>query len=226
MKTIQYYHRICAVTIVSSAFPIPLGIRFQNEGRDRGRLFTVLVTGCAGPRGSSIPRSVGSGCALLCRRHLFDGRSLGFGLGHQSERQSARIAGRSSSASPQGSARSTQRINRKNCSSGTLQKSIGRSQTAASGSQNGPHATEESNPDGSKRGRAEATAERNGRRTKHQLLCQQSAIGHHSICVRPSIRPQSLGHRYRKCFRPSPPTATSKTHPCIRAAARRCLCSP
>jgi hypothetical protein len=28
----QYYHRICAVTIVSSAFPIPLGIRFQKNG--------------------------------------------------------------------------------------------------------------------------------------------------------------------------------------------------
>ena len=31
-EDIQYYHRICAVTIVSSAFPIPLGIRFQRNG--------------------------------------------------------------------------------------------------------------------------------------------------------------------------------------------------
>jgi hypothetical protein len=31
-EDIQYYHRICAVTIVSSAFPIPLGIRFQKNG--------------------------------------------------------------------------------------------------------------------------------------------------------------------------------------------------
>lgn len=28
----QYYHRICVVAIVSSAFPIPLGIRFQKNG--------------------------------------------------------------------------------------------------------------------------------------------------------------------------------------------------
>jgi hypothetical protein len=31
-EEMQYYHRICAVTIVSSAFPIPLGIRFQKDG--------------------------------------------------------------------------------------------------------------------------------------------------------------------------------------------------
>lgn len=31
-KEIQYYHRLCLVTVVSSAFPIPLGIRFQKNG--------------------------------------------------------------------------------------------------------------------------------------------------------------------------------------------------
>src|ERR1700739_270192 len=33
-EEIQYYHRICAVTVVSSAFPIPLGIRFQKKGEN------------------------------------------------------------------------------------------------------------------------------------------------------------------------------------------------
>lgn len=28
----QYYHRVCVVAIVSSAFPVPLGIRFQKNG--------------------------------------------------------------------------------------------------------------------------------------------------------------------------------------------------
>jgi hypothetical protein len=28
----QYYHRICVVAIVSAAFPIPLGVRFQKKG--------------------------------------------------------------------------------------------------------------------------------------------------------------------------------------------------
>jgi hypothetical protein len=31
-EELQYYHRIGAVTIVSSAFPIPLGLRFQKNG--------------------------------------------------------------------------------------------------------------------------------------------------------------------------------------------------
>ena len=33
-EEMQYDHRICAVTVVSSAFPIPLGIRFQKNGED------------------------------------------------------------------------------------------------------------------------------------------------------------------------------------------------
>ena len=31
-EDIQYYHRICAVVVVSAAFPIPLGIHFQRKG--------------------------------------------------------------------------------------------------------------------------------------------------------------------------------------------------
>jgi hypothetical protein len=31
-EDIQYYHRLCAVAVVSSALPIPLGIRFQQPG--------------------------------------------------------------------------------------------------------------------------------------------------------------------------------------------------
>ena len=33
-EEMQYYHRLCAVTVVSSAFPIPLGIRFQKNGEN------------------------------------------------------------------------------------------------------------------------------------------------------------------------------------------------
>jgi len=32
LEHIQYYHRICAVVVVSTEFPIPLGIRFQKNG--------------------------------------------------------------------------------------------------------------------------------------------------------------------------------------------------
>lgn len=31
-EDIQYYHRLCLVTVVSSNFPIPLGLRFQKNG--------------------------------------------------------------------------------------------------------------------------------------------------------------------------------------------------
>lgn len=31
-EDIQYYHRLCLLTVVSSGFPIPLGIRFQKNG--------------------------------------------------------------------------------------------------------------------------------------------------------------------------------------------------
>ena len=33
-EEMQYYHRICVVTVVSSSFPIPLGIRFQKKGEN------------------------------------------------------------------------------------------------------------------------------------------------------------------------------------------------
>jgi len=33
-EEIQYYHRLCAVSVVSAAFPIPLGIRFQKNGEN------------------------------------------------------------------------------------------------------------------------------------------------------------------------------------------------
>jgi hypothetical protein len=33
-KDIQYYHRIVAAVVVSSEFPVPLGIRFQKNGED------------------------------------------------------------------------------------------------------------------------------------------------------------------------------------------------
>jgi hypothetical protein len=42
-EEIQYYHRICAVTVVSSAFPIPLGIRFQKKGETK---WPVVWTYC------------------------------------------------------------------------------------------------------------------------------------------------------------------------------------
>jgi hypothetical protein len=39
----QYYHRICVVAVVSSAFPIPLGIRFQKNGEDEVACSLALI---------------------------------------------------------------------------------------------------------------------------------------------------------------------------------------
>jgi hypothetical protein len=42
-EDVQYYHRICVVTIVSSAFPIPLGIRFQKSGEGEVACSLALI---------------------------------------------------------------------------------------------------------------------------------------------------------------------------------------
>jgi len=42
-EELQYYHLICAVTVVSSAFPIPLGIRFQKNGETEVRCSLSLL---------------------------------------------------------------------------------------------------------------------------------------------------------------------------------------
>src|SRR5208283_3169419 len=33
-KDLQYYHRLVAVVLVSTDFPVPLGLRFQQDGED------------------------------------------------------------------------------------------------------------------------------------------------------------------------------------------------
>lgn len=52
-ERIQYYHRIVAVTVVSTPFPIPLGIRFQNPGEAEvtcARALLQELVGCLGRR--------------------------------------------------------------------------------------------------------------------------------------------------------------------------------
>ena len=57
-EELQYYHRICAVTVVSSAFPDSPGHSLSKGWRDRGQLVRyALLTGFTGPAwvvGSSI----------------------------------------------------------------------------------------------------------------------------------------------------------------------------
>jgi hypothetical protein len=48
---IQYYHRISLVSIVSGAFPIPLGIRFQQKGEDEVACSRALLEDLMGHLG-------------------------------------------------------------------------------------------------------------------------------------------------------------------------------
>jgi Transposase DDE domain len=52
MKTdIQYYHRIVAVALVSTSFPIPLGLRFQKNGEGEVSCALTLLQDLAGQLG-------------------------------------------------------------------------------------------------------------------------------------------------------------------------------
>jgi len=50
---VQYYHRIVVVTVISSSFPVPLGVRFQKEGEGEVACALTLLqdlVGHLGPR--------------------------------------------------------------------------------------------------------------------------------------------------------------------------------
>jgi hypothetical protein len=50
-ECIQYYHRLVAVTIVSTSFPIPLGLRFQKPGEGEVACAAALLQDLAGALG-------------------------------------------------------------------------------------------------------------------------------------------------------------------------------
>lgn len=50
-EQVQYYHRISVVSIVSAAFPIPLGIRFQYKGEDEVACSLALLEDLVGQLG-------------------------------------------------------------------------------------------------------------------------------------------------------------------------------
>jgi len=48
---IQYYHRIVAVALVSTPFPIPLGLRFQKDGEGEVPCALALLQDLVGQLG-------------------------------------------------------------------------------------------------------------------------------------------------------------------------------
>ena len=150
-EEMQYYHRICAVTIVSSAFPIPLGIRFQKDGEtevscslsllqdllDRvGRRFLDLLVADALYLQAPFVRAVedlGLDWVINLKENqpelLTEAQRLTAGPAlHRDGDEQARIAALARS--------------------GSL---LARRRPQRPGSQNGPHATEESNTGGPQR---------------------------------------------------------------------------
>jgi hypothetical protein len=187
-EELQFYHRICAVTIVSSAFPIPLGMRFQKNGETEVSCTLSLLRDLLDRVGRRFFDLLVADALYL--QAPFVGAVEDLGLHwviNLKENQPELLAeAQRLTAEPAPHRQSLAR-------SGSL---LARRRSQRPSSQNRPHATEESHTGRLKRCRAEATAERNGRRTKHQLLGQQPGVGHHPTCVRPSVRPQSLGHRH------------------------------
>jgi hypothetical protein len=54
MKTdIQYYHRIVVVVLVSTSFPIPLGVRFQKNGEGEVACALALLQNLVGQTSAS-----------------------------------------------------------------------------------------------------------------------------------------------------------------------------
>ncbi len=132
-EEMQYYHRICAVTIVSSAFPIPLGIRFQKDGETEVSCSLSLLQDLVDRVGRRFLDLLVADALYL--QAPFVGAVEALGLDwviNLKENQpellaEARAPHRRSLHCIETAMRS------KNYSSGTLRKSIGRSPTAASG---------------------------------------------------------------------------------------------
>ncbi len=67
-KDTQYYHRLVAVVLVSTDFPVPLGLRFQRAWGRRSGVRAPLVAGTGSTTGASVPGCAGGGCALSAKR--------------------------------------------------------------------------------------------------------------------------------------------------------------
>ena len=96
-EELQYYHRICAVTVVSSAFPIPLGIRFQKDGETEVNCSLSLLQDLLDRVGRRFLDLLVADALYLQAPFVRAVEALGFDwvVNRQSQRQSARIVGRS-----------------------------------------------------------------------------------------------------------------------------------
>ena len=92
---IQYYHRIVVVAVVSTAFPIPLGVRFQKNGEGEVCLCSGSAPGSYQATGPPLPGCAGRGRSISAGTFRQRGGAPGPGLGLHPEGKSARSIARS-----------------------------------------------------------------------------------------------------------------------------------
>src|SRR5258708_25854596 len=131
-EELQYYHRICAVTIVSSAFPIPLGIRFQKHGETEVSCSLSLLRDLLDRLGRRFLDLLVADALYLQAPFVREIEGLGLDWAINLKENQPNCWPKHS-ASPPSPRRIDRPWTRMSCSSGTLQKSIGPSPTAASG---------------------------------------------------------------------------------------------
>lgn len=86
-EEMQYYHRICAVSVVSSAFPIPLGIRFQKNGEDEVSCSVALLRELDEQLGAQFLDVLVADALYLQTPFVQAIEGTGLGLGDESERE-------------------------------------------------------------------------------------------------------------------------------------------
>jgi len=97
---IQYYHRIVAVVLVSTDFPIPLGVRFQKNGEAEVSCALALLQDLVGQLGRRFLDVLVGGRFVSASPLRPRSGTSGSGLGLHLEREPARVIARGGASHP------------------------------------------------------------------------------------------------------------------------------
>jgi len=195
-EELQYYHRICAVTIVSSAFPIPLGMRFQKNGETEVSCTLSLLQDLLDRVGRRFLDLLVADALYL--QAPFVGAVEDLGLQwviNLKENQPELLAeAQRLTAEPAPHRQSLDQDELQLWHAPEVYWPV--ADRSVRVVKNGPHSTEESNTGGPKRcGRRRPQKKWSSNKAPTSMPATWSWAP--SACVRPSVRPQSLGHRHR-----------------------------
>jgi hypothetical protein len=200
-EEIQFYHRICAVTVVSSAFPIPLGIRFQKNGESEVACSLALLRGLSEKLGRRFLDVLVADALYLQAPFVkeVEGLSLDWVINlkenqpellAESERLIAALAAEKMDDHPE-----LQLWHASEVYWPVADRAVRVVKTIRQQPVN--RLRVERDEKGKKSG-----GERNRGRAEHEFLRQQSGARFDAPGVYPPIRPQSLGHRHRRVPNP------------------------